>query len=599
MNDPSHGSFKPDTDGKRWPEVPYKGFSYYGPGDIPLFAGRDKEIIEFAEFVADSATRLVLLQGATGCGKSSFLRAGVIPFLEGAGRGYEFQKAQADGQPRKAIFIRSSDLPLQRLAEEIFRFASTGYSFESPAGLETIDLKGTLRDFRAAEEFAAALSDAPELLVQILRDISSEIPSTLVLVIDQGEEALTLGDDPMRIQAAYFRFLSLFTLSEFPLKLIISLRTDYFGQFLNAISRSQVANPRLRQFLLSSLERPGLIAAIERPTLPERQGVYPPPPYGFQFEDGLPEIIADDLIDKTREGGLTGGELPVLQVVCETLYKNTCGRAQPWTISRDDYLSLGHIEIQLSDYVDRYLVDFCKDKKLDSDRTMHDVSSWKDALVHLVRVQANNALTSDVKTLDQLTRGVDASARERFAELLDYLSRDDVGVLRAELVKQIKSTQTERSFSLRHDAVGLVLKRWREAREATDTTGSIFPLFSRLTSFVYLAFGAVGLFIAGFSSIQEMYREATLLAGGGFLLLSVGIVLLTVSNRSRKLIGSQVVTYRQFLMFGRIWPLSLVLRKADDVFLSSLQQDPVFRLLIKTDPIAEARLQKLQGKLGG
>jgi hypothetical protein len=163
---------------KWWPAIPYKGFSFYGPQDIPIFAGRDREIIEFAEFVGGSETRLIILQGETGCGKSSFLRAGVIPFLEGARRGFEFRKAQTDDQLSKAIFIRSSDLPLQRLAQEIFKFASEGYRFISPVGNETIELTRVLRGHKSPEELGNAFVESPQLLVDTLREISSEIPST-------------------------------------------------------------------------------------------------------------------------------------------------------------------------------------------------------------------------------------------------------------------------------------------------------------------------------------------------------------------------------------------------------------------------------------
>ena len=54
----------------KWPKRPYKGFGQYGPEDVPLFEGRSAETTAFARMVADPKARLLVLHGATGCGKS-------------------------------------------------------------------------------------------------------------------------------------------------------------------------------------------------------------------------------------------------------------------------------------------------------------------------------------------------------------------------------------------------------------------------------------------------------------------------------------------------------------------------------------------------
>ena len=584
---------------KRWPCIPYKGFSYYGPNDIPIFAGRDNEIVEFAEFVGDSETRLVLLQGATGCGKSSFLRAGVIPFLEGSRRGFEFRKFEEDGQPSKAIFIRSTDLPLQRLAEEIFKLARDGYSFESPLGEEVVDLSGVLRGHQSAEEFAAAAMNDPEVFVAALRAISGEIPATLVLIIDQGEEALSLdGSAAVPSQSPYYRFLSLFAASDFPLKLIISLRTDYFGLFFDAIWGPSTANYKykLEHFLLRNLDLAGLVDAIVRPTLGEPQGGYPPPPYEFQFEEGLPKLIATDLVRKARVGGLPGGELPVLQVVCETLYMKLKSRQKPWVITHDDYAALGEIDIQLNDYVDRVLVRFCKQNGLPQKQMTVEICRWKDALSSLVRIQASNALTTDIKTLHDLIKTADRSTIY-FPELPNYLSQDDVGVLRAEQVKRIQSSGSVRTFSLRHDAVGLVLNRWKEAREARQTTVSVYPVLSGSTGLIYFLTGLAAFVVGLFSEVRDQSLEALFGIIAGAVLVAVGVAFLRWSTRDNLSVTSQILAFEIFLWLARIPLLRHLLRGDDKDRLSSLQQNPIFRLLIQTNSGAEVRFQMLVNSL--
>ena len=73
-----------------WPANPYKGLSYYGPFDIGLFAGREAAVSQCARGLARHEGRVLVLQGGTGSGKSSFLRAGLIPYLETRGFDFEF-----------------------------------------------------------------------------------------------------------------------------------------------------------------------------------------------------------------------------------------------------------------------------------------------------------------------------------------------------------------------------------------------------------------------------------------------------------------------------------------------------------------------------
>lgn len=294
---------------REWPTQPYKGFSSYGPNDVPLFAGREPQVVDFARLVGEPNTQLVLLQGATGCGKSSFLRAGLIPFLEGRLRGFEFRKEKEEGRPSKAVFIRSTDEPLQKLAEETFKLACEGYSFTSPVGEEQVNLSEALFNETLMDDFTRRVINQPSSLVESLRIIAAALPVILVLIVDQGEEVLSLssGRDVENRRAKYFQFLASFATSNFPLKLIIALRTDHFGVFYNNIRRRSSERMNIVDYLLENLGTSQLLEAIKRPT--ERRPVldYPPPDYGFEFDEGLPERIVQDLSKTAEMGGLVGG----------------------------------------------------------------------------------------------------------------------------------------------------------------------------------------------------------------------------------------------------------------------------------------------------
>ncbi len=72
----------PENDRER---APYRGLKALESVDAAIFFGRDAPIVEAVERLralsATAATRLLVILGASGAGKSSFLRAGLLPQL--------------------------------------------------------------------------------------------------------------------------------------------------------------------------------------------------------------------------------------------------------------------------------------------------------------------------------------------------------------------------------------------------------------------------------------------------------------------------------------------------------------------------------------
>jgi DNA-binding SARP family transcriptional activator/WD40 repeat protein len=58
---------------------PYRGLSSYGPEDVDVFVGRERLVAELASRSLDR--RLVIVTGASGSGKSSLVRAGLVPLV--------------------------------------------------------------------------------------------------------------------------------------------------------------------------------------------------------------------------------------------------------------------------------------------------------------------------------------------------------------------------------------------------------------------------------------------------------------------------------------------------------------------------------------
>ena len=110
------------------PETPYQGLTPYSEQDAPLFFGREAE----RELVIANmmASRLTVMYGASGVGKTSLLRAGVTHELSERAR----QNVAEYGSPEFVVvyFNRWSDEPIAGLCR-----ASTSQRGLSRAGRST------------------------------------------------------------------------------------------------------------------------------------------------------------------------------------------------------------------------------------------------------------------------------------------------------------------------------------------------------------------------------------------------------------------------------------------------------------------------------
>ncbi|WP_199316587.1 hypothetical protein [Chroococcidiopsis sp [FACHB-1243]] len=181
---------------------PYKGLQYFdcNDQDAQYFYGRTTLTDQLLEKVRQGNCLAVL--GASGSGKSSVVRAGLLYQLK-LGR-------RLSGSDRTSIHIfRPGDRPLQKLA------------------LEFVDSQAS------SVERAIQLAKAEELIVRGAEGLGHLVtadPNRVVLVVDQFEEVFTLCQDNNERQ----RFLECILGALQPLDkkfcLVISMRADFFGK---------------------------------------------------------------------------------------------------------------------------------------------------------------------------------------------------------------------------------------------------------------------------------------------------------------------------------------------------------------------------------
>lgn len=274
---------------------PYRGLRPFREEDANFFCGREAFTEKLVEAVERCA--LVAVVGASGSGKSSVVRAGLIPCLRRTNAGRVWEIAT----------LVPTDRPLYSLA----------------AALVPILEPEITRVDRLAEinKLAGHFAEGTVALRDVALDILSMQAGTdrLLLFVDQWEELYTLvADDGERR-----RFLAeiLDASAKGPVTVVLTLRGDFFGQALSDRSfadRLQDAQVNLGPMTQEELER-----SITEPA--EK--------VGLQFAPGLIERILDDV-------GQEPGHLPLLEFVLAALWE----QRQGITLHHDAYERMGGVE---------------------------------------------------------------------------------------------------------------------------------------------------------------------------------------------------------------------------------------------------------------
>ncbi|WP_437718352.1 protein kinase [Sorangium sp. So ce448] len=294
-------------------ESPFAGLSSFQEADADRFFGRAQDL---AGAVARLRSQpLLTIAGASGVGKSSLVRAGVIPALKRSGEGWE------------ALVVRPGREPMAVLAD----------LFDHPAVTLNTDVKALSPQGGAAMRGALVerLRAEPGLLGAALRGGAGRGQKRLVLFVDQFEELFTLGA-PAGERAAFLACLEgIADDASSPLRVVLSVRSDFLErmaeheQFMAAMIRGLV--------FLRPMGREGLREALMKPIEAARH----------EIEDtAMIEGILDAL-------ATTRGALPLLQFTAARLWEMRDRERRMLTIA--SYEALGGVAGALASHADTVL----------------------------------------------------------------------------------------------------------------------------------------------------------------------------------------------------------------------------------------------------
>ncbi|MFI5289292.1 MAG: AAA family ATPase, partial [Polyangia bacterium] len=286
---------------------PYAGLSSFQEADAARFFGRSREIAAMVTRIRDRPLMGVI--GPSGVGKSSLVRAGLVPALKQSGESWEIH------------VLRPGRKPLDALATV----------------LQPIAAAATQEDARDHRDLADRLREEPGFLGTLLRRHAQKHKKNVLVFVDQFEELYTQVPDQAERLAFTNCLAGVADDASAPTRVVVSVRSD----FLDRVSEDQQFMSELSQglFFITAPSREGLRAAL----------VQPAEMAGYRFEN--PDIVENML----EHLATTNSALPLLQFAATKLWEARDPARNLLTV--DSYKALGGIAGALASHADAVLAE--------------------------------------------------------------------------------------------------------------------------------------------------------------------------------------------------------------------------------------------------
>jgi tetratricopeptide (TPR) repeat protein len=305
---------------------PFPGLRPYRFEDQQFFFGREDQI--FSLYRLFDHSRFVAVVGSSGSGKSSLVRAGLLPLLER-------ESGEPTGRTWAMIQMHPGDAPIASLA----------------AAMAERFFPDDDRAIRAArrERIRFALRQSSFGMADALREIAGLGATSIILVVDQFEELFRYAtakrqsaerdDDAGRHEEAT-QFVQLLLASSrdraLNVYVLLTMRSDFIGDCASFQGLPEAVSAS--QFLVPSLTRDQREEAIRGPLTKA----------GAVIEPALVERLLND-------SGSEIDQLPVLQHCLLRIWEAARAAGGAAKLTLDHYVNVGGIAHALSQHADEVL----------------------------------------------------------------------------------------------------------------------------------------------------------------------------------------------------------------------------------------------------
>jgi hypothetical protein len=262
----------------------------------------------------------VAVIGASGCGKSSLVRAGLFPKLK-----------RSKSQTWRCLAVQPESTPFDNLARKL-QVAATDGEFDGDIGLSR--LHGTLLNSSRG-------------LLEAVDEMNLAIDERLLIVIDQFEELIRYDQKDIDTSLKFIRLLLRSAKkSDGRINLLITMRLDFLADCARYPGLTEYINKG--QYLVPALDRYQRMSAIEKPSEMA----------GRKFDWPLVQALLNDADD-------AHDQLPVLQHGLMRLW-NVSSKSPKVTL--DHYKRIGRLSKAIENHADQIYDDLSRFEKIMAER---------------------------------------------------------------------------------------------------------------------------------------------------------------------------------------------------------------------------------------
>jgi len=344
---------------------PYVGLDAFREGNHNVFFGRQRLVEEMVGWLKENS--LLAVVGASGSGKSSLVRAGLLPALKAGAvpgsQGWHYYPTMVPGSSPLANLVR---LVLNELIELI-----------EPSNVDEAE---------SVQHHLARCQQEPGHLFHLINEFHR---APIVLVVDQFEELFTLCDDDSVRQAFIDNLLGLVQSSEASEArhiVILTMRIDFEPH----VARLPTFQPLFEeaQVRVTPLNAGELREAIEGPA----------ELVGLKFEEGVVDALLQDILGEPAA-------LPLLQFTLLKLWESREHNRVTW----EAYRRLGGGRLALARSADQFYEGLIPEEQMTTRRI----------LLRMVRPGEGLEITSNRIRRQTLYQA--GEARDRIDRVLDKL----------------------------------------------------------------------------------------------------------------------------------------------------------------------------------
>ena len=418
---------------------PFPGLRPFSKRDHEYFFGREAQ--KYALYLLLTRNHFISVVGSSGSGKSSIVRAGLLPMLED-------ENASSGGNVWQYTTMRPGRDPIERLARALAK-----------ASMKETDALFVARRDRLAAVLRASRDGISEALAQTVPEGAAQF----VIVVDQFEELfryLSAGAQANRIETAKRReeatnFVQLLLAAtrsyDSRIRVIITMRSDFIGDCANFHGLPEVVSAA--QFLVPSLSRDQREEAIREPI--KRSGA--------TIESELVERLLNDSNEELDQ-------LPVLQHCLARLWMRAgsaeVSAQQPSApadssparhLTELDYKNIGGLAGALSGHADEILGSLPG-----KERTVEQIFRA------LTEIDKDGRATRRPRELAQLIAEAGAD-RDEVCAVLDEFRADDCSFVVPPLsLAPTAELPDDTVIDVGHEAL---LRRWKAVSGDPEATG--------------------------------------------------------------------------------------------------------------------------------